>query len=50
MSTDARIPRLRHNVFENFEHGFNPEYCGLFDIPMSDAYNWESISSVLRLS
>lgn len=37
MSTNARIPRLRHNVFENFEHGFNPEYCGLFDIPMMDA-------------
>ena len=30
---NERIPRLRHNVFENFEHDFNPPYCGLFDIP-----------------
>lgn len=28
------ISRLTHNVFENFEHPFEPTYVGKYDIPM----------------
>ena len=34
MAKSDLIPRLRHNVFENFEHEFTPEYEGLFDMPI----------------
>lgn len=34
MGNKTQLVRLTKNVFENFEHDFTPEYCGMFDIPV----------------
>lgn len=36
---EGEVSRLTHNVFENFEHPFEPIYTGKYDIPVMEPTN-----------
>ena len=49
---DEEVSRLTHNVFENFEHPYEPTYIGKYDIPVMQPTQTtgEKLSAVLRLA